>query len=567
MKDGRAPLVERFAGYSAVQRLLSSFGLDSQQFLLFLRLLRTLSERQEFMGNLGVDRFLLAYLALFYAFLVGVPLGLLVFLRLSAPLYLLCDLIVTFVLILMMVVAEAANTLYNPVEASVLAHQPVHSLTYAAAKITHVLMIVLYLVPALSVPPALMGLLLEGASWSWPVTHFTAALFTGLLSAFLVCALYGWLFRLLPPTWLKAVSLWLQACVVGLFPVMGGIAGGLIKSLRGANLEVSRWSWMPLTWFVKLGLLGHTGARWALGWQGLLSIVVTAVVVWFGLRSFSGTYFSEASSLVQGFSHGKRQRGRVRRLAPVIRLLTGAPAGLGAFSFTSQLMRRDWHFRRNSLPMVLYACFILVPLLAKEGFPVSPLVPHKFSFAHIFPHLFGMMLAMPCTMIAFSDMHRGSWIFLTAPLGNLRAFARGVYWALWLPGAALPHLCVLPFLIWFWGWKAALLFACFSLILVSCYIDLELLLISGLPFANPFKASRAALGVPVLVLGMMTAGFVVALQWVVFQIWLVAVLLGAVLAVAAWLIARLTLRQLEGEIRWNLQTLQMGPTQMFKGIE
>jgi len=170
-------------------------------------------------------------------------------------------------------------------------------------------------------------------------------------------------------------------------------------------------------------------------------------------------------------------------------------------------------------------------------------------------------------VIPFTDLHRGSWIFLTAPLENLQAFTRGVYWALWFPAVGMTHLCILPVLIRYWGWRDACLFAGFSVIIVSCYLGLAMLLISGMPFANPFKASSAALGLPALMLGGMVAGLLGALQWFVFQIWWVAIPAGVLLAVVTVVVARLTLRHLEGEIRLNLNTMQIGPMQMFKSLE
>jgi hypothetical protein len=567
MMEAPRPMLERIAGFPVVQRLLSAVGIEPQQFRLFLRLLRTLSERQEFMGNLGVNRFAIAYLALFYLIFIGLPMGLMVLARFATPVYLLINLTVTTIFVLLLIVMEAPNTLFNPTEASALAHQPVHAFSYVAAKITHLLLIVLYLVPALAGPAALCGIFLKDARWFYPVTHFAAALFAGLFTAFLVCALCGWLFRVFPPSRLKNVSLWLQLLGFAAMPALGGIIGGLVASLHRAQFDVSRWAWFPLSWFVEVGLLGtRVGAR-QLGWLGLLSMVLTAVVIWLGLRGFSKEYLQRVPAMLREHVGRVRRSARAGRIAPLVRFLTGSPEGVAAFGFTSKLMRRDWQFRRSAVPMALPALGMFVSMMFDARFRVSPFVPHKFSPAHVFPQVLGFMLLMPCAMISYSDWHQGSWIFLTAPLTRLRAFARGIYAALWLPGVALPHICFLPVAAWFWGWKSATLFSLFSVVVVSFYLALELLLISGLPFASPFKASRSALEVPVMILGLVIAGFFVGLQWLVFQIWWVALAAGLLLVLTTWFTARLTLRQLEDEICLNLQTLRMGPTKMFKGVE
>ena len=51
--------------------------------------------------------------------------------------------------------------------------------TYTAAKLTHLASIILYLVPAMNAVPALAGLLLKGAGWSYPLFHLAVALALG----------------------------------------------------------------------------------------------------------------------------------------------------------------------------------------------------------------------------------------------------------------------------------------------------------------------------------------------------------------------------------------------------
>ena len=57
------------------------------------------------------------------------------------------------------------------------------------------------------------------------------------------------------------------------------------------------------------------------------------------------------------------------------------------------------------------------------------------------------------------------------------------------------------------------------------------------------------------------------MQWLVFQIWWVAIVAGSLFGLGTWWTAHLTLRRLEGEIRQNLRLLQIGPTQLFKELD
>lgn len=493
--------------------------------------------------------------------------GLLALLHIPTAAFLSINLTVVGVMLLMIVLPEAANTLYNPVEVSILAHQPIHPPTLIAARITHVLVIVLYLVPALTLPSAVSGLLLKDTRWIYPLTHFAAGLLLGVFVTFMICGLYGWLFRFVPAGRLKSVVLWLQALSFGIFPLMGMLIGTALESVRGLNPNLAGWSWLPPIWFLSIGLLGSRGAALSLSWLGLPALALTSAAIWLGLRGFSGRYLQESAGMIRQRSDRGKEKRRRHVLQPVVRLITGSQTGVAAFSFAGKMMLRDWQFRRTAIPLLIITALNFASYLKKGDALISPLLPGKFSTAHLIPHFLALVLANPCAMISFAEFHQGSWIFVTAPLERLGALTRGIYLSLWLPGALLPQLLVLPMMIWFWGWQAAVLFACFSLIVVSFYLALEMQLIPGLPFSSPYNARRSMIGFPVVLMGMAIAAVLVTVQWLVFQIWWVALVAGALLGLGAWATARLTLRNLEEKIRRNLWQLQMGPTQLFKEIE
>lgn len=62
---------------------------------------------------------------------------------------------------------------------------------------------------ALNAVPAVAGLYLPQARRFYPLTHFMAALLAGLFIAFLICGIYGWFYRYIPPAKLKNAALWL----------------------------------------------------------------------------------------------------------------------------------------------------------------------------------------------------------------------------------------------------------------------------------------------------------------------------------------------------------------------
>jgi hypothetical protein len=574
MNEQLATFFERLAGKAPAQRLLQRMGLDSRQFVTFLGLFRTLSERDELITAIGVNRFNLSYIALCTAAMGVLPWSFAVATGFwPARIYLLVNLSLTFALLVLTLAREAANALFNPVEASMLAHSPVHSRTYAAAKIAHVIIAVLYLVSGLTVYPALIGIFNNGARWFWPITHLAAAFLIGLWTAFVICALYGWMRRFVPANLLKRISICFQLLSLATFICVPIYFPLFLMSLLTGGFERTRWTWLPLTWFAEMGLMGCRRASWRLGLQGAISILASVLLVWFGLRSFSGTYFSETSSIMQGRARRPLEwRAFSRGYAAVFRAVTGSPLGLGAFFFVSKMMRRDWQFRRATLtqawiPILIIAGVVLS--IARSGLPPSPLsTNHDLSPADVVPHLLGLMAMALCVSITSTDFSSGSWIYLTTPIGNLREFAKGIYWALWIPTAGLPYLVMLPFMIRFWGWKEAGLVAGFSVVVVSLYLGLELKMISGLPFASPFKESRAMAYVIYIQMCWLSGLTIPAtIQCSLFHLWRVALVAGILLAFLTWFVLRLNLGELAEEIRWRLHILKMGPNQIFKEIE
>jgi hypothetical protein len=109
MNEQLATFFERLAGKAPSQRFLRRMGLDPGQFVLFLGLFRTLSERGEFAGAIGVSRFNISYMALYAAAIGIIPwYGLAV--SLPAGIFLIINLLVVFAPTFLVIIREAANS-------------------------------------------------------------------------------------------------------------------------------------------------------------------------------------------------------------------------------------------------------------------------------------------------------------------------------------------------------------------------------------------------------------------------------------------------------------------------
>src|SRR6185503_19707219 len=160
-------------------------------------------------------------------------------------------------------VSDAADAFMNPAEAFVLAHQPILSRTFIAAKATYIVYVACRVVASLNVMPAIAGLMLDGHRWFSPIAHLTAAALTGVFLALFTCGLFGVLFQFVPIRKLRHAALWMQLASAT-FPFLLNLAiQGVTRLLRnhpelGVGLDVRYWSAAPLMWFVAVGLAGHS---------------------------------------------------------------------------------------------------------------------------------------------------------------------------------------------------------------------------------------------------------------------------------------------------------------------
>lgn len=587
-------LAERLADKELIQRLLRKMGLDPRQFIVYLGLFRTLSERDELIGNIGVSRFNIAYIAIFAAALGVLPWSIMTAMiaesqvpripgsgEMPESIFLLLNLFITFAFTFLILIREAATALFNPIEASMLAHSPIHSPTYTAAKITHIIVAVLYLVLGLNVFPVLleiMWLLLQmfpGARWYLPAVHLVSAALIGLWTAFIICAFYGLMRRWVPASLLRSISAFVQLFFLGGFLVMVAFFPDLffksfLAGLLTARFENGPWTWLPLAWFAEVGRTGCIGSTWRLGWQGAISIIGSFIVIWFGLRNFSGMYLLEAIHAVTGRIWRKRTGTIFSRFCTAfVCAVTGSPIGTGIFLFVSKLIRRDWLFRRNVIKQTWIPLFVVLGILlgiARSGIP--SLMSGKESGVQVLPHLLGLIAMILCINLPFTIFSKGSWIYLVAPIGSARAFARGIYWALWIPVAGLPHAVLFFYFIQFLSWEEAAFISGFNLMVVSLYLAFETRLISELPFSIPGNESRTMInGLRLQICGLIGVVIPILVHQALFGHLRIALLAAIALFVTTSLVLLVNLRRLEKEILWRLYEVKMGSNQMFRAIE
>lgn len=521
--------LRRFIRGPQISRLLAAFNIEPRRYWLLMDLFANLSERGEMLDQLGRDGVALKTVSWLYFAMSALMSLLLLIANPPLVLYISNFLILTSIFLLSVLISETSNSLVNPEEGFVLAHQPINGASYTAAKLTHLARVIFFLVPGLNAIPAFAGLTLKDARWWYPIVHLAAAFALGFLAALLCCALFGWLIRLVPPQRLKAV-----AQLVTTLPLLSMIWLGPIREFLG-RARITKWA--PSEPIAQWGLIAAF-------------TVVAVVIVALGIRALSADFLIRVSSMTRGGSAaGARVRGG--RMGAVVARFFGGQAARAGFQFVSRLMLRDWHFRRQVMPMMLVSLVGLAPVFA-GGWRVDPL-SGEFTPIHFVPHVFAFVLFYICSFLPYGSDHKAAWVFLLAPSGAIRNFATGLYALFLIHFVLIPHSLLFAFFIWRWGLPHACLFVAYSTAVVLFYLALELRLIDALPFSKPVDAARGALLLPVMLLGGFAMAIAVGLQYfLVFQSPTAVIFAAALIAVAAYFVTRSSLTALEGAMRFNL---------------
>lgn len=540
-KPQAARLIAHLLRGPKFSRVLGRLGINPKQYWLLMDLFHVISQRREFMGQLGRDRNTLQWVAILYGGFMGLMSLLLAGTQTPVSLYLLIFLGMTAFLLFSIVISETSNTLVNPVEALMLAHQPIDGATYTAAKLTHILTILLYLVPGLNAVPAFAGLALRQSRWTYPIFHMAAAVALGVSIALFCCGLFGWLIRFVPAARLKRAARFVEFLPALMFASFG--YGQRI--LRGVHLPL----WLAANRDLQIGIAA-----------------VILVFATTGIRSLSMDYLVRVSSMVHA---GSSKKARTRRgaspIGDMVRLCCGSQAARAGFEFLRRVMARDWQCLRQL--MGLAPSLIMFAAMLAGGWKTSPFAGH-FSAMHALPHFFGFILLVVCPVLVYGSDYQAIWLFLLVPVDALRKFGAGVHAALWTMFIAIPHAVLLCLLAFAWGLLDSALFTAYSAAMASLYLALEIRLIDGVPFGKQLQSNRGFLVLGMMILFVVFAGIIVALQYfLIFRSRQVVAIAAAILAAAAWVAARSSLEVFATAMRHQLGTLSAESTLLYREID
>lgn len=539
--------IEQYVRGPACSGVLRKLGIDPKRYWLLMDLFHMLSTREEMQGQLGRQTHALRVSAAwFFGITAFATLLTLIFQAPALPVAGLAMLLTTFSLILVLL-SEAANSLVNPDEALALSHQPINGATYTAAKLSHLLRIVLYYVLGMNLFPALATPWLKNGHWFYLPLHLLSATILALLIALFCCSVFGLLMRVVPARRMKSAAHFVQA-----IPMV--LIGFLQFSPRGTLRRIFN----PVAAFVvPLG----TNHPWLLA-AGFTAVAIAVIAI--GLRSLSADYLIRASSMVHGQSNAKT---RVRRslLGEIVRRLFGGQPGRAGFDYMARMMLRDWQFRRQLLGMLPLSVMMVLGLFS--GTLGSPFAG-GFSVTHFVPHALAFMIHTLCLVLPYGTDYKGVWLFLLVPDRGLVRFAQGVHASLWLALIVVPATLLLPVFAWKWGITDAVLFILFMIPAASIYLAFSLRFVDGIPFGKQTAPGQGSGGggfmqmIVFLVAGLVAVG----IQYLLFRSAVAVAIATIVLAAVAYFLTQWSLRTFETAMRHHLGTTSQTSTMIYSEV-
>jgi hypothetical protein len=540
--------VEKLFRGEKFSEFLKSFGIDPKRYWLLMDLFHMLSTRGEMQGQLGRQGRALKISTAFFVLFSG--LGTVIALIIHARAWVFAGIMLgmmTFTLISSLL-SEAANSLVNPEEALALSHQPINGATYTAAKLSHLLRIVLYSALGSTLIPALAMPFLTGGYLLYLPLLPTVALTIGILLALFCCSLYGLLMRVIPARRMKSASQFVQAIPLVIYGMLRFSTGGTLRALF-----TTIGSYLAPLAQIPLWLLASAG--------GTAAVAITVV----GLRSLSSDYLIRASSMVHGHSTATT---RVRRsfLSEIVFHLFGGQGGRAGFDYMKRMLLRDWQFRRRLLGFIpLLFGMIAGGLRSNMASPFG----QTFTGAHFLPHIIGFVLYTSCIVMTYGTDYKGTWLFLVISDRLLAQFARGVHASLWLMFVVVPNVVLFPLFAWKWGLPAAAAYSLFSVAVSSVYLTFGIREIDGIPFGKQTSPGRDTQGrggfrmIVFMVLALISVG----IQYLIFRSGIAVAIATVGLAIAAVLLTKLAIRTLTIAIRHHIGNLSQTSSMLYTEVD
>lgn len=483
-------------------RWLARWGVDADQYhwLLQASLKMDFRSRSALPGQLGSSRTKSALIktGIFYGIF---SLMLSLTLR-TAGVGTFCFSTVTFAyamtMMAMSILMEFGLVVSSPDDFLILAHRPISSRTFFAAKFSNLLFYTLLLDLCLNLVPALIGWTFPDAPWHFPLAYLAVALVAGAFVASVVAALYGLLLQRVNYERFKDLLAWCQ--IIFSFTIFFGyqLFPHLIGRARGFRIEdtPALVIALPPAWFASLSELG-LGHFSRLGALMSAAAAFSMLLLLPGLlKSISLSYSDRIGGMISAASRRSVKSDNQRRGAMLSWLegvLSFDQEERAMFGFLFRMLRRNRQLKLQLYPNfgIVIALFVLGALKGENN--NDPLAGGIVGMGTMFPLMAFLFAAMGfAAVLPYSDEYQGSWIFHTAPIAEpgqfLKAIKKAVFLVLFVP-LLLLNIVLFSF---FWPLSHALVMSLYGLAIGLVAFQAALFGLRAIPFSlKPEKGAQS----------------------------------------------------------------------------
>ncbi|MFJ7935392.1 hypothetical protein [Sporosarcina sp. NPDC096371] len=415
---------------------------------------------------------------------------------------------VTMFILTMTMISDFSSVLLDVRDKNILQTKPISGKTISAAKTVHIMIYMFFITGAFVTIPLVVGLFKHGVFF---MLIFLAELFLVMLFVVVLTSLlYLFVLRFFDGERLRDIINYVQILLS-----VGVIVGYqiLIRSFEIADLNVtytfSWWHvWMPPIWFgapFEL-LLAHNVAIHILIFT-ILAICVPLVAM-YGYARLIPSFERNLEKLMNDTKKRKQKRNWLDEAWA--RIVCQSKEDSIFFRFAALMMKQEREFKLKVYPalgMAVVFPFIFIVSELRE----RTLEEISGGTMFLFIYFCNLMIPNIVHMLQFSGNYQGGWLFKAAPIQQVSSAYSGALKA-FLVKLYLPVFILLSF-VFTWLFTIRILPDLLAVLLaaiIQTLITYKFMNNGVYPFSQSFEFAQDAGAMKMLLLGLVTGGFVVA---------------------------------------------------------
>ncbi|MFH1861875.1 MAG: hypothetical protein ABH878_03590 [bacterium] len=363
--------------------------------------------------------------------------------RVDAYFFALINLGISIFVVVTSLIVEFHEVVMDPEDLKIIGHHPISPRTYAATRLTNLLGYVLLVSAALNIVPAISGIGLADAGWTFFPAYALAALLGNGIAVGLVILLYSLILGSSPAEKTKDILAWTQVALIMVLFYTGWmtIIRNPQNTIEMMAYHLPEWvHYLPVAWLAALVDSFNAYASSAPRWWMLAGFLLAAILI-------AGLAVLTLSRAYSRFEPG-RSAWYSRDLPPLpspgnlvsslVQKIIPKRDEQAFFWLGCTMLNRDTNLKMRGLPqLAIIVTVVVIGLLT--GLMRDPW--NAAGGNSILSYLCIYLLAYPLPLMLHSFQYsrhaEGSWILKIVPIASFNSMRRGLFkaiiWRMFFP--------------------------------------------------------------------------------------------------------------------------------------